>query len=315
MNSININTADKHSLIEVPGIGEKIAKAILQYRNEKGEFTSLDELKKVKGITEHLYNQCSPFLSIEFTKNEYSFTDSIQVFGTPDSLIANLPISGDINKKRKLEFHFEDTPLLNRHGVPLAKIFRKKRIYPDHTQRLRIRIPLAPSTPPGIYEMKIVSDESSYKATVEVVEKVAAFIHPGSISIIAAPNETVEKVIYVTNRGNIPLRMDEMGALVLEGQNIECNTIRGIVRNFDTAKDLFGIMELASQELNKLYEEAGVLRYHTVGGPQIIHPGESMRLILAFSIPGKIRNSSQYFTRFRFYNTALNITIIPSKSS
>ena len=50
---ININTADKETLMEViKGVGEKKAEAIIQYRKEHGAFKSVDELSNVQGIGE-----------------------------------------------------------------------------------------------------------------------------------------------------------------------------------------------------------------------------------------------------------------------
>ncbi len=49
--AININTADKETLMSViKGVGEKKAEAIIAYRNENGNFKSIDELTNVKGI-------------------------------------------------------------------------------------------------------------------------------------------------------------------------------------------------------------------------------------------------------------------------
>lgn len=49
--SININTADKETLMSViKGVGEKKAEAIIAYRKENGDFKSIDELTNVKGI-------------------------------------------------------------------------------------------------------------------------------------------------------------------------------------------------------------------------------------------------------------------------
>jgi competence protein ComEA len=49
--SININTADKETLMSViKGVGEKKAEAIIAYREENGSFKSVDELASVKGI-------------------------------------------------------------------------------------------------------------------------------------------------------------------------------------------------------------------------------------------------------------------------
>jgi len=49
--SININTADKETLMSViKGVGETKAEAIIAYRKENGDFKSVDELTNVKGI-------------------------------------------------------------------------------------------------------------------------------------------------------------------------------------------------------------------------------------------------------------------------
>ncbi|NMY13974.1 helix-hairpin-helix domain-containing protein [Pseudomonas sp. WS 5019] len=48
---VNLNTADADTLQrELAGIGETKAKAIVAYREEQGNFVSVDELLEVKGI-------------------------------------------------------------------------------------------------------------------------------------------------------------------------------------------------------------------------------------------------------------------------
>jgi competence protein ComEA len=47
---ININTADAIELEELPGIGEVLSQAIVDYRTKNGPFTSVDELEDVSGI-------------------------------------------------------------------------------------------------------------------------------------------------------------------------------------------------------------------------------------------------------------------------
>ena len=47
---INLNKADEDNLQEIPGIGPSMAKKIILYRNENGNFKSIEELKNVSGI-------------------------------------------------------------------------------------------------------------------------------------------------------------------------------------------------------------------------------------------------------------------------
>lgn len=54
---INLNQADKNTLMTLPGIGEAKAEAILVYRQEKGRFSSVEELMQVEGIKDKLYEK------------------------------------------------------------------------------------------------------------------------------------------------------------------------------------------------------------------------------------------------------------------
>ena len=62
--ALNLNTATKDELVELPGIGPAKAQAIVDYRNQHGPFKSVDEIRKVKGIGEKLFIQIKPELSL-----------------------------------------------------------------------------------------------------------------------------------------------------------------------------------------------------------------------------------------------------------
>ena len=49
---VHINTADEKALEALPGIGPVMAKRIVEYRQQNGPFSSVEELKKVRGIGE-----------------------------------------------------------------------------------------------------------------------------------------------------------------------------------------------------------------------------------------------------------------------
>jgi uncharacterized protein len=66
---ININTASKHLLSYVSGIGEKMAENIVNYRSENGPFTDRKQLKKVPRLGEKAFQQGAAFIRISNAKN------------------------------------------------------------------------------------------------------------------------------------------------------------------------------------------------------------------------------------------------------
>lgn len=59
---ININTADKKMLAQLPGVGPKTADAIIKYRKANGKFKSANDLLNVKGIGEKTLKKMKPLL-------------------------------------------------------------------------------------------------------------------------------------------------------------------------------------------------------------------------------------------------------------
>ena len=62
---IDLNTADFYDLQRLPGIGEKRARAILDYREEQGPFRSVEELDQVEGIGEGILSGLAGYVTVE----------------------------------------------------------------------------------------------------------------------------------------------------------------------------------------------------------------------------------------------------------
>jgi len=61
---VNINTALLEDLIDIPYIGEYTAANIIQYRQQHGPFTSIKQVKNVKGIRDKNYEKFYMYLKI-----------------------------------------------------------------------------------------------------------------------------------------------------------------------------------------------------------------------------------------------------------
>lgn len=62
--TVNINTASKEELMTLPGIGESRADAVIACREEKGSFTSIEEIKDVAGIGDGIFNRIKDLITV-----------------------------------------------------------------------------------------------------------------------------------------------------------------------------------------------------------------------------------------------------------
>jgi len=62
---ININAATKDEMKSHPYVKWNLANAIVEYRTQHGNFTSIDDLKKISLITEEIFSKLKPYLTVE----------------------------------------------------------------------------------------------------------------------------------------------------------------------------------------------------------------------------------------------------------
>ena len=68
---VDINSASASLLSHVAGIGIKIAKNIIEFRDSNGNFNTKEQLLKVKGLGKKAYEQAAGFIRIKEGKNEF----------------------------------------------------------------------------------------------------------------------------------------------------------------------------------------------------------------------------------------------------
>ena len=49
----------------LPGVGEKTAKKIIEYRTENNGFTTVEDIMNVSGIGEKKFEQMKPYIKVE----------------------------------------------------------------------------------------------------------------------------------------------------------------------------------------------------------------------------------------------------------
>jgi len=62
---ININGSDAAELMKLKGVGKVLAGRIVEYRSTNGSFKEVEELKKVKGLGQKLYEKIKDKVSVD----------------------------------------------------------------------------------------------------------------------------------------------------------------------------------------------------------------------------------------------------------
>lgn len=108
---VDINTASVSLLKYVAGVNEKIAKAIVEYRDEK-EFKSRKEILKVKGLGAKAYEQCAGFLRITDAEDVLDQTAvHPESYDAAKALVKELDLSFDDLKDHKKSITVSDEKL------------------------------------------------------------------------------------------------------------------------------------------------------------------------------------------------------------
>ena len=62
---VNINKASVEELLELPRVGETVAKRIVVFREENGPFKKVEDIKSVRGIGDKVFDQIRPSIRVD----------------------------------------------------------------------------------------------------------------------------------------------------------------------------------------------------------------------------------------------------------
>lgn len=229
---VELNTASKELLTYVSGLGQKLAKSIIDYRNEKGAFKSREEVLKVPRLGNKAFEQAAGFLRIRDAKNPLdssavhpeSYDIVYRMAKDAGCTVEELMHSDELRKKIDINKYVSDTvglPTLNDIMDELAKPGR------DPRQKFEIfkfaeGIEKPEDLKPGMKLPGIVTNLTAFGAFVDIGVHQDGLVHISQITdrFIKNPAEVlkVAQKVDVTvvevdlARKRIQLSMKEPGA-------------------------------------------------------------------------------------------------------
>jgi uncharacterized protein len=187
----------------VSGLGPKIAQNIIDYRRQKGAFTSRDELKNVPKLGEKVFEQCAGFLRIEDGANPLDRSAvHPESYYVVEKIASDLKIkvsdmigNEKIKEKIKMQDYIDDKvglPTLQDILMELAKPGRDPRENVDEFE-FKTGILSIDDLKIGMVLNGIINNITNFGAFVDIGIKDYGLIHISEMSdkFIKSPNEVV----------------------------------------------------------------------------------------------------------------------------
>ncbi|MGQ1908331.1 Tex family protein [Marinifilum sp. RC60d5] len=201
---VNLNTASKHLLTYVSGLGPQLAQNIVDYRSENGAFPSRKEIKKVKRMGAKAFEQCAGFLRIPNSENPLDNSAvHPESYGIVKQMAKDLKCSvadliADDNLRKQIDLN---NYVSNEVGLPTLKDIIDELEKPGRDPRTAIKVFQFKE---GIYKVEqlevgmempgIVTNITNFGAFVDVGVKQDGLVHISQLAnrFVSNPADVVQ---------------------------------------------------------------------------------------------------------------------------
>lgn len=207
---VNLNTASKHLLSYVSGIGPALAENIVEHRKENGPYRKRQDLKKVRRLGDKAFEQCAGFLRIPDSENpldnsavhpeSYHIVERMagDLGVTVDNLVGNASLCSSIDPSKYVEEGF---------GLPTVNDIIKELLKPGRDPRETAQefeffsgIHTIEDIVPGMELPGIVKNVTAFGAFVDIGIKQNGLIHISQMKKTPKLHQPVKVLVLSVDR-------------------------------------------------------------------------------------------------------------------
>jgi len=201
---VNLNTASKHLLMYVAGLGQSTAENIVQYRMQNGSFKTRKELLQVNRLGDKIFEQAAGFLRIADAENPLDNSAVHPERYAVVELMAkdqNVSISELLNNKETRKKINLKNYTTNEVGLPTLEDIMKELEKPGRDPRAEIQAFEFDATIKSIHDLHVgmivpglVTNITNFGCFVNIGVKQDGLIHISELAnkFIKDPNEAVK---------------------------------------------------------------------------------------------------------------------------
>ncbi len=200
---VEVNTASKHLLTYVSGLGPQLARNIIEHRNENGPFKSRKELLKVSRMGSKAFEQCAGFLRIRNASNPLdSSAVHPESYFVVEKMASDINVSVDelISDSKSLEEINLEKYIDDNIGLPTLKDILEELQKPGRDPRTKIKefkfadIRTLDDISEGMVIPGIVTNITNFGAFVDIGVKQDGLVHISNMSsgFVKDPNSIVK---------------------------------------------------------------------------------------------------------------------------
>jgi uncharacterized protein len=204
MVGVNVNTASKHLLVYVSGLGPQLAQNIIDFRTANGSFTSKQALKNVPRMGSKTFEQCAGFLRIPGAENPLdnsavhpeSYYIVEKMAGDMKSTVNDLLKNEQLRKQITLDQYITDTA-----GLPTLNDIMQELAKPGLDPRAKAKVfefaqdvHRMEDLQPGMVLPGIVTNITNFGCFVDVGVKQDGLVHVSQLAdkYVSHPSEIVK---------------------------------------------------------------------------------------------------------------------------
>lgn len=201
---VNLNTASKHLLQYVSGLGPNLAESIIEYRRKNGAFQDRKQLKEVKGMGAVAFQQSAGFLRIRDGKNPLDETGiHPERYKTLKKILTEnkIDVQQLTSEKEKLEGLNFKKYISTEIGELTLMDIKKELLKPGRDPREKMKAFQFDSTVRKVEDLRVgmdlpglVTNITNFGAFVDVGVKQDGLVHISNLAnkFVSDPNDIVQ---------------------------------------------------------------------------------------------------------------------------